>query len=280
MKINILKSTKRLFQNFSKDHISESSAECAYYVILSFIPFIILLVTLIQYTSIEQYQLFNIISNIIPNSMHDFVLGIIKEVYSKSIGTISISIIFTLYSASRGLYALSKELHFIYNYTDKNKKSWIYLKIISLLQTTLFILLITVGLIGMVFGKSIITTARVKFGIFSNYSTFYHILGRVIAIIVTFIIFLLIYKFMSNHKIKLRKQILGAAFASIFLNLISHFFSKYLEIFKGFSTTYGSLTTILLILMWVYSCFYIIFCGAEINKIYGTKEKNILETLD
>ena len=280
MKINILKSTKRLFQNFSKDHISESSAECAYYVILSFIPFIILLVTLIQYTSIEQYQLFNIISTIIPNSTHDFVLGIIKEVYSKSIGTISISIIFTLYSASRGLYALSKELHFIYNYTDKNKKSWIYLKIISLLQTTLFILLITVGLIGMVFGKSIITTARVKFGIFSNYSTFYHILGRVIAIIVTFIIFLLIYKFMSNHKIKLRKQILGAAFASIFLNLISHFFSKYLEIFKGFSTTYGSLTTILLILMWVYSCFYIIFCGAEINKIYGTKEKNILETLD
>ena len=280
MKINILNSTKRLFQNFSKDHISESSAECAYYVILSFIPFIILLVTLIQYTSIEQAQLIKFLSNIVPDSMHDFILGIIQEVYSKSIGTVSISVVFTLYSASRGLYALSKELHLIYNYTDKNNKSWIYLKIMSLLQTVLFIVLITIGLIGMVFGKSIITTARVKFGVFSNYSALDHILGRLIAIIVTFIVFLFIYKFMSNHKIKLRKQILGAVFASVFLNLISHFFSKYLEIFKGFSTTYGSLTTILLILMWVYTCFYIIFCGAEINKLYGTKEKDILETID
>ena len=273
MIINIRKTIKRLFQNFSKDHISESSAECAYYVILSFIPFIVLLVTLIQYTPIEQSQLFNFLSNIIPNSMHDFVLGIIKEVYSKSIGTVSISIVFTLYSASRGLYALSKELHLIYNYTNEKNKSWIYLKIMSLLQTILFIVLITAGLVIMVFGKSIIITARDKFGLFSNYSFLYHIIMRFIAIIITFIIFLFIYKYMSNHRIKLRKQAVGALFASIFLNLISQFFSKYLEIFKGFSTTYGSLTTVLLILMWVYTCFYIVFCGAEINKIYGTKEK-------
>ena len=56
-----LSSLQVIVNNIGKDHINEFSAQCAYYVILSFIPFIILLLTLIQYTSIEQQQLFDII---------------------------------------------------------------------------------------------------------------------------------------------------------------------------------------------------------------------------
>ena len=86
----------KLFSNMNEDHIGEFSAQCSYYTILSFIPFIILLITMIQYTSIEQQAIFDAISKIIPSSMNDMVVGIVREVYSKSIGTISISIIFTL----------------------------------------------------------------------------------------------------------------------------------------------------------------------------------------
>ena len=106
-----LSSIQIILNNMREDHISEYSAQCAYYVILSFIPFIILLITLIQYTSIEQQQLFDIISNLIPSSMREMVLGIIREVYSKSVGTVSISLIFTLLSADKGLFALIKGLH-------------------------------------------------------------------------------------------------------------------------------------------------------------------------
>ena len=61
-----ISSIQTILDNMGKDHISEFSAQCAYYVILSFIPFVILLLTLIQYTNIEQQQLFDIISKIIP----------------------------------------------------------------------------------------------------------------------------------------------------------------------------------------------------------------------
>ena len=79
-----------LSKNMKEDHISESSAQCAYYTILSFIPFIMLVITLIQYTGIEPQTLFDVISKIIPSSMSEMILGIVQEVYSKSIGTISI----------------------------------------------------------------------------------------------------------------------------------------------------------------------------------------------
>ena len=72
---------------------------------------------------------------------------------------------------------------------------------------------------------------------------------------------------MPNHKVTFKSQIPGAIFGAIALNVISFVFSKYLDIFKGFSITYGSLTTLMLIMMWTYSCFYSLFLGAELNKI-------------
>ena len=103
------------------NYISESSAQCSYYTILSFIPFTILLITLIQYTGLAPQNLFDIISKIVPESMSEMVLGIIQEVYSKSIGTVSISIIFVIWSAGKGLFALNKGLRTVYK-TDFDKK--------------------------------------------------------------------------------------------------------------------------------------------------------------
>ena len=271
---NIVMAINQILKNMAEDHVSESSAQCAYYVILSFIPFIILLLTLIQYTVVEPQHFIDIISKIIPENMNGIVIEIIREVYSKSIGTISVSLIFTLFSADRGLFALMKELHLIYNYTDKKNKSWIYLKLISFLKTVVFILLIVLGLVLLVFGSTIISAAKEWFGVFENYTVISEVLTHVVYILAAFIIFICIYKFMSGHKLKFKNQVLGAAFASIALNIVSFVFSKYLEIFKGFSTTYGSLTALILIMMWTYSCFYIIFFGAEINKFCNKELRN------
>lgn len=141
---NSFENIKKILKNMEEDHISESSAQCAYYIMLSFVPFVILFLTLLQYTSISSDQLFNVISEIVPNSMNVFVLEIVKEIYSKSIGTISISLIFTLYAAAKGLYALIKGLHKVYNYSDSRKRSIIYLRFISLVKTLFFILIIII----------------------------------------------------------------------------------------------------------------------------------------
>lgn len=264
---------QKILDNMKKDHISESSAQCAYYVILSFIPFVILLLTLIQYTNIEKQQLFEILSNIIPENANEMIMGIIREVYSKSIGTISITLIFTLFSADAGLFALTKELHLIYNFNENKKKSAIVLRLISLLQIIIFIIVVTLGLGTMVFGKPIISTIKERFGLLENFTIFSEIITQLVILVAVFVIFLFVYRFMSGYKTKFRNQIRGAAFASVAINVISFVFSRYLDIFKGFSITYGSLTTLMLIMMWTYSCFYIIFVGAEINKIYTIREE-------
>lgn len=264
-----LSSIQTILDNMGKDHINEFSAQCAYYVILSFIPFIILLLTLIQYTNIEQQQLFDIMSKLIPSSMSEMVLGIVREVYSKSVGTVSISLIFTLLSADRALFALVKGLHLVYNYSDNKRKSMLYLKLTSILKTVVFIILVVIGVIILVFGNPIISTIKEKFGLLENYTSISQIITQIIFVLIVFVVFLCLYKFIPGHKITFKSQIPGAIFSSIALIIISFVFSKYLDIFKGFSITYGSLTALMLIMMWTYTCFYVIFLGAEINKFYS-----------
>ena len=76
---------------------------------------------------------------------------------------------------------------------------------------------------------------------------------------------LLIYKFLPNRKDLFRKQIPGAIFTAIGWLVISWVFSVYLDIFKGFSDMYGSLTTIVLIMLWLYFCMYCVLFGAQLN---------------
>lgn len=270
---------EKFFTNMEEDYISESSAQCSYYTILSFIPFIILVITLIQYTNIEPQTLFDAISKFIPSSMNEIVLNIVQEVYSKSIGTVSISIIFTIWAASKGLYALTKGLQLIYNIDNQKDNSYIYLRIKGIIQTIVFIILIIFGLTALVFGNTLKDFIQKYFGGLQNYNILFSILTEIILTFITFLIFLLLYKFMPKHKVTFKSQIYGAIFGAIALNIISFVFSKYLYIFKGFSLTYGSLTTLMLIMMWTYSCFYTVFLGAELNKLLNSREVKLYKLI-
>lgn len=255
---------KKFFSNMAKHNVSEYTAQCAYYMVLSFIPFLMLIVTLIQYTGITQSTLVSIIQEFIPATMIDTTIGIIQEVYSKSVGTVSISAIFVLWSAKRGFYALSKGLHSIYE-TEK-EHNYLYMQIKSIILTVFFVLMVISVLVLSVFGDSILDFVKLKYSISNNILNVFHF-SKFGIYIVLFIILLLIYRFVPGHKYEIKKQIPGAIVATLGWYVISWIFSIYLDTFKGFSVMYGSLTTIVLAMMWVYFCMNIVLIGAEINSI-------------
>ena len=75
----------------------------------------------------------------------------------------------------------------------------------------------------------------------------------------------MIYKFLPNRRTNLKRQIPGAVFAAIGWMIISWIFSVYVDVFQGFSDMYGSLTTIVLIMLWMYFCMYTILLGGVVN---------------
>ena len=255
------------FKRLSKDHISEYTAQCAYYTFLSFIPFIILLLSLIKYLNIETDKLANIFTAILPSIMKNSVLDIIQEMYSKSFETVSISAIFMLWSASNSFYALNKGLSAIYNKEQKDE-NYIFLRLKGLAGALLALAIVIVILVFLVFGNLLEQTIVENFRGFNAILEFIINARYIISIASLFIIFLLMYRVTQNKKgIKFRNCILGALFSAIAWYLISIFFSIYVNIFTNFSIIYGSLATITLMMMWLYAIIYVIFLGAEINII-------------
>lgn len=88
-----------------------------------------------------------------------------------------------------------------------------------------------------------------------------------------FVFTMMIYKFLPNHIVQLKVQLMGAAFSAVGWMIVSWIFSVYLNIFKGFSSMYGSLTTIVLIMLWLYFCMYILLLGGEVNVILRDMEQ-------
>ena len=254
----------KFLKKLEKHHVNEYSVQCAYYVILAFVPFLILLFSLIQFTSIGKDAIYFLAQEIIPGNMSNFMEGIIKEVSFKSIGTLSLSLLVVIWSAGKGFFALCKGFHYIYE-TPKEYNYW-YVKLKSIVCIILFIIMTVAVLFLIAFGNTIVMHIHGKYAklsttlnIILNWRFIWQCLGL-------FLIFWLMYKYVPNHKVKFKSQIPGAIFSAISWYVLSYVFSIYLKIFKNFSIIYGSLTSIILLMIWVYWCMYALLLGAEINS--------------
>lgn len=266
---NIINIIKELIEKIKNNHIGEYTAQCAYFTILAFIPLLILVLTLTKYAGIGQNTLFYIIYGLMPsNTIKENVLGIVKEVYSKTLGTITISAIFVLWSSGKGFFALCKGLNAAYEIDNiKNIKH----RISSLILTIIFICLTVLTLVLLVFGNSINIILQEKFDIFNNVINIVVNSKFIIIVVILSFVFTIMYKFIPKHKYKLKHQIVGAIFSAISCIFISAFYSLYITVNTGFSIMYGSLTTVVLAMMWVYACMYSILLGATINNLICKK---------
>ena len=261
-------------KRLEKHHVNEYSIQCAYYVILAFIPFLILLFSLIQFTRVGKDAVFFLARDLFPGNIGDFIEGIVKEASFKSIGTLSISIIFLVWSAGKGFFALCKGFHYIYE-TPKEYNYW-FLKLKSIICIILFIVMIVVVLLLVTFGRTIVDFLQNKYMELSTTRNIIINVRLLWQILILFAVFWLMYIFVPNRKVKFRTQIPGAAFAAIGWYVLSWAFSIYLDVFKNFSVIYGSLTSIMLLMIWVYWSMYVLLLGAEINAlIEKKKQKNI-----
>lgn len=254
------------------------STQAAFYFIISSVPLIMLLLSIIPYIyPVNLATLIEVINNTIPEMFSHYVIRVVKELYTQStIPMISITAITTLWAASKSSYALSQGLKRIYHTNPSNitAKKTIQLRIVSLLDTILFIAILIFSIISLIFDRIIetiitnITPDRLSF--ISNWvNTSY--LSSIFVIAVSFVA---IYKFFSRTPIPVVKHIPGAIIAAIAWVLFSFIYSLYFNNFSSFSVTYGALAAVVFMMLWLKTCMMILLFGAEINMyLYENTKK-------
>ena len=78
-------------------------------------------------------------------------------------------------------------------------------------------------------------------------------------------IFCAMYAWLPYKRQDFFSQLPGAVATSFAWSVFSYGFSVYIEYSKGMSAIYGSLTTVVMVMLWLYFCMWLLFMGAEIN---------------
>ncbi len=114
--ISLLIQGKRIFDKYKKDEVTVYAAQASFFIVISFFPFIMLLLTLIQFIpAVNKSDLLGLLVSIMPDMLDALVVGIVDELYMKSPGTVlSISAIVAIWSASRGMLGIERGLNRVY----------------------------------------------------------------------------------------------------------------------------------------------------------------------
>ena len=253
----------------TEDHVGAYAAQSAYFFMLCMIPIILLLITMVQYTPVTKADVMTAVIQVFPTSVDSMITSIVNQVYNQSSGIIPITVVVALWSAGKGVLAMTSGLNCVYKCNET--RNYIFLRIRATIYTVMFILVIIFLLVLSVFGNTLNIFIAAHVPILKNLADTLIAMRTIITPIVLMIFCLLIYKFLPNRKDKLREQLPGAVFAAIGWMIVSWIFSVYVDIFKGFSDMYGSLTTIVLIMLWMYFCMYCILLGGELNMMMYDK---------
>lgn len=266
-KLTIKKFVKEMFYRVMYDEISLLSANLSYYFILSLFPMLIVALALTPYFKIDQQFLLEKIQSYAPGDLGDYLFDMISEVLNNKNNTIiTVGIVFTLWSASSGIYGII--IAFNNAFRVRDGRIWIVTKLISVILTALFLVGMFVALALIVFGKQLTYILFHKFNLDEGYYNLWSVLNYSLPLLFIFLIFVFLYTMGPNLKLKAISILPGALFATLSWTIVSRLFGYYIDHFSSYIKTYGTIGAFMAFVLWLYITGYILIIGAEINAIF------------
>lgn len=267
----IIQFGKDLFDRFNHAEVLGLSAQLAYFFLLSLFPFLLFIVTLLGYLPIDERMIIDVLSEYLPVEVVRMIeQNLTQIVNNRSGGLLSISILGTLWSASNGFNAITKSFNRAYDVDpDRN---FLLGRLIAIGLMLTIILAIIFALLLPVFGKVIIDTISMVIPLPEGLLNFWDLFRWASSSIMFFIIFYVLYKLAPNKKFMENHVLWGTLFATISWQVVSYGFSYYVETLGNFSITYGSLGTVIVLMIWFYLSGIIITTGGVINAVVTEKK--------
>ncbi|MDY0407531.1 YihY/virulence factor BrkB family protein [Virgibacillus soli] len=262
---------KLLYKRIADDDVFGLAAQLSYFFLLSLFPLLIFMITLIGYLPFDEQALLDAIALVAPAETADFITSNISTIVNQqSTGLLSIGIIGTLWSASNGVNALIKALNRAYEV--KEDRSFLVARLIAIVLTIAMVAVIVVAILLPVLGRMIGVYVFSFIGLSDDFITVWNTLRWVISSIVFLIVFIALYMLAPNRRVYFKDAIWGALFTTFSWQLVSYAFSYYVSTIGNYSATYGSLGTVIILMIWFYISGIIIIIGGTINAIHEVQK--------
>lgn len=234
-----------------------------------------LLLALLRYTPLTADEIVLTFEGLTPFEITPLVQPMVNSIYRQSTSLVPWTVLVALWTAGKGMLGLSDGLNSIYQVEET--RNYFVTRFRCACYTVVMILALVVSLGILVFGYGIENYLLEKFPFLMKYQDSMVVLPTGLALVILALLFAVLYTYLPNRKMAFIRQLPGAVFTSVAWAVFSYVFSIYLEYASNMSVLYGSLTTLVVVMLWLYFCMYLLFIGAEINQYLSAPE---LFTLD
>lgn len=250
-----------VFSNaFSKRDISAYAGQAAFFLMLSFFPFLMFFFALLDRTPLTEAEFSAWVMSLIPESFWGLISTFANEVYEgSSSGRLSLTIIMAVFLSAKAFISLQNGLNSMYQVRET--RNILLREVYAMIYSVVFALMLLLMLGLLVFGNYIY---ELLFDWIPMWGGMIHF-RVLICIPILFLFFWVLYIALPNKKQKFKKQIPGAVVAAAGWIIFSELFSIYVDNFTRYSTFYGTMTLVALIMVWLYGCMYVLFVGGFIN---------------
>ncbi len=256
--------------------ITTRASSLAFNFFLAFFPSIIVFFTLIPYIPIEGLQetLMELLSTVLPPSTNEITFATLDDIINNPRGgLLSVGFILALYFSTNGINSLIEA--FNASYHIRESRPLIKQRLLSLGLTLLLSAMLIIAISSIIFGK-VAVNYLTEFELISDNAGELILYGKWLSLLLMlFFGISILFHLGPAQKSKWKLFTPGTIFATIFIIITSIGFNYYINHFSQYNKIYGSIGTLMIILIWMYFNSIILLTGFELNaSISNAKQKS------
>ncbi len=263
----------------AKESLATKASSLAYNFMLAIFPGMIFLCTLIPYIPYPNFQdsLMELFSLVLPHNAYMAVKSTLEEIIKKQNGgLLSFGFVTALFFATNGLHGLMRA--FNKSSLSLESRSWLKQRIVALNLTLVMVFALILGLGTMTAGEFVLSYIQDNTDIHlrDSFWGFLVNLGRWIILTgVYFITISILYRYGPATPKRWRLFSAGSWLATLLAILTFWGFAIYISNFTSYNKLYGSIGTLIVIMIWLYLNSLIILIGFELNASIDLSKRSV-----
>ncbi|TKC58575.1 YihY/virulence factor BrkB family protein [Pedobacter hiemivivus] len=266
------------FKEISKDSLINKASSLAYNFMLALFPAIIFLFTLIPFIPKRigfQEQLMEFIKLILPGDAFKAFETTLNEIVNKQNGgLLSFGFLLSVLFATNGVHSLM--MAFNKSSLIIETRSWIKQRLIAIVLTVIIVLSVIICITAMFIGKYALDYINTHLDLKGNFIAYLIQLTRWSLLgVLYFVTISVLYRYGPAHAKKWRFFSAGSWLATILAFLTILGFSFYINNFSSYNKVYGSISVLIVLMIWLYLNSLILLIGFELNASVDLSKRSV-----
>ncbi|PWS33637.1 YihY/virulence factor BrkB family protein [Pedobacter paludis] len=265
------------FREIGKDSLVNKSSSLAYSFMLAIFPGIIFLFTLIPFIPIKgfQDQLLSLIELVLPHNAYDAFETTLKDIIkNQNSRLLSFGFFSAIFFATNGVKNLMKA--FNKSSLIIETRGWLKQRFIALVLTTVICFSIIICISAMALGEILLTYIKNELHIKDSLVVYAIQFTRwALLAALYFITISILYRYGPSHTKKWRLFSAGSWLATILAFITIWGFSFYINHFASYNKVYGSIGTLIVVMIWLYLNSLILLIGFELNASVDVSKRSV-----